>query len=141
MGLDRCLRRVTGTELHPMCGKRSPRAAGRVSWPCGASSGETAWLRDSCLRLSRCAPQDSWPPNLWIKSPLLCSFILLELLSNNASPYRELPFCPVTCIRDALRIPGGAGPYRGIRANMEQTLDSIGLDHHGGASLETAERL
>ena len=70
-----------------------------------------------------------------IKSPLLCSLILLELLSNNASTYRELPFCAVARIRAALLIPGGAGPYRGIRANMEQTLVCIGLDHHGRGHL------
>ena len=64
-----------------------------------------------------------------IKSPLLCSFILLEVLSSNASTCRELPFCPVARIRAALRIPGCAGPYRGIRANMEQTSMRIGLDH------------
>jgi hypothetical protein len=33
----------------------------------------------------------------------------------------ELPVCPVARICASLRIPGGAGPYRGIRANMEQT--------------------
>jgi hypothetical protein len=64
-----------------------------------------------------------------IKSPLLCSFILLELLPDNANTCRELPFCPVARIRAALRIPGCAGPYRGIRANMEQTSMRIGLDH------------
>src|ERR1035441_440701 len=69
-----------------------------------------------------------WPQ---IKSPLLSSFILLELLSNNASTCRELPFCPIARIRGALRIPGGAGPYRGIRANMEQTSGCSGLDHYG----------
>ena len=29
-----------------------------------------------------------------------------------------------------VRIPDGAGAYRGIRANMEQTSAGIGLDHH-----------
>jgi hypothetical protein len=48
-----------------------------------------------------------------IKSPMLCSFFLLELLANNSNTCRELPFCPVACIRAALRIPGYAGPYRG----------------------------
>jgi hypothetical protein len=55
-----------------------------------------------------------------IKSPLLCSLILLELLSSNASTCRELPFCPVAGIRGALRIPDAASAYRGIRATMEQ---------------------
>ena len=65
----------------------------------------------------------------WIKSPLLSSFILLELLSNNASTCRELPFCPVAGIRDLLGIPDAAGAYRGIRANIEQTSVRKGLDH------------
>jgi Diol dehydratase reactivase ATPase-like domain len=71
------------------------------------------------------------PMRLRIKSPLLSSIILLELLSNNASMCRELPFCPVARIRALLRIPSGAGPYRGIRANMEQTSACTGLDHYG----------
>jgi hypothetical protein len=37
--------------------------------------------------------------------------------------------CPVVRLRVALRIPGCAGPYRGIRANMEQTSMRSGLDH------------
>jgi hypothetical protein len=55
------------------------------------------------------------------QNSLLCSFILLELLSCSVSTCRELPFCPVARFRTALRVPGCAGPYRGIRANMEQT--------------------
>ena len=74
-------------------------------------------------------------PNLRIKSPLLCSILLLELLSSNVSPCRELPFCPVARIRAALRIPGGAGPYRGIRATTEQPSMRIGLDHCGRGCL------
>jgi hypothetical protein len=70
-----------------------------------------------------------------IKSPLLHSIILLELLSNNASTCRELSFCPIAGIRGALRIPGGASPYRGIRATMEQPSVRIGLDHHGRGRL------
>ena len=54
------------------------------------------------------------PPNLRIKSSLLCSFIMFELLSNNARTCRELSFCPVARMRASPRIPGGAGPYRGI---------------------------
>jgi hypothetical protein len=46
-----------------------------------------------------------------------------------ASMCRELPFCPVAGIRAALRMPGAAGPCRGIRANMEQTSMCSGLDH------------
>lgn len=34
-----------------------------------------------------------------IKSPILCLFILSELLQNNASTCRELPFCPVSLVR------------------------------------------
>ena len=71
-----------------------------------------------------------------IKSPLLCSFILLELLSNNASTCQELPFRPVAGIRGALRIPDAAGAYRGIRATMEQPRAVIGLDHYGRVPLE-----
>src|SRR5690348_18510816 len=71
-------------------------------------------------QVSTGAPPGTRTPNPRIKSPLLYSFFLLELLSSNAITCRELPFCPVARIRAALRIPGGAGPYRGIRANMEQ---------------------
>ena len=60
---------------------------------------------------------------------LLCSFILLELLSNKTTTCRELSFCPVADIRDWLGIPDAAGVYRGIRANMEQTSMRISLDH------------
>jgi hypothetical protein len=77
-----------------------------------------------------CAARDL-NPNPRIKSPLLCSLILPELLSDNASAYRDLPFCAVARIRAALRIPDNAGPYRGIRANMEQTWIRTGLDHCG----------
>jgi hypothetical protein len=69
-----------------------------------------------------------------IKSPLLNSIILLEQLSKNGSVCRELPFCPVGRIRAALRMPGAAGPYRGIRANMEQASMRTGLDHCAGTS-------
>jgi hypothetical protein len=60
--------------------------------------------------------------------------ILLELLQSNVSRCRELPFCPADGIRGALRIPSGAGVYRGIRANMEQTSGCTGLDHCAKAS-------
>lgn len=70
-----------------------------------------------------------------IKSPLICSFISLELLSSNASTCRELPFCPVACIRAALWIPNGAGAYRDVRANMEQTSACMGLDQCGRGCL------
>jgi hypothetical protein len=68
-------------------------------------------------------------PNPRIKSPLLSSILLLELLSNNASTCRELSLCPVAGIRCALRVPDAAGAYRGIRATMEQPSMRIGLDH------------
>jgi hypothetical protein len=48
------------------------------------------------------APPGTRTPNLRIKSPLLCSFILLELLSNNASTCQDLPFCPTARIRAVL---------------------------------------
>lgn len=51
------------------------------------------------------------------------------------STCRDLPFCPMAGIRGALWIPGGAGPYRGIRATMEQSWGCIGLDHHGRVPL------
>ena len=66
------------------------------------------------------APPGTSTPNPQIKSPLICSFILLDLLSRNASTCRELSFCPVARIRAALWIPSGAGAYRDVRANMEQ---------------------
>jgi hypothetical protein len=68
-------------------------------------------------------------PNPPIKSPLLCSILLSELLSNNDSTCRELLFCPVAGNRCALRVPDAAGAYRGIRATMEQPWAGIGLDH------------
>src|SRR5690242_9240115 len=80
------------------------------------------------------APPGTRTPNPRIKSPLLYSFFLLELLSSNAITCRELPFCPVARIRAALQIPGGAGPYRGIRANMEQPSIAKGLDHYADTS-------
>ena len=82
-------------------------------------------------QVSTGAPPGTRTPNPRIKSPLLSSILLSELLSNNVSTCRELPFCPVNLIRAALWIPGCAGAYRGIRANMEQTSAGIGLDHHG----------
>jgi hypothetical protein len=53
--------------------------------------------------------------------------------SSHAESHRA-DFCPVIRIRGALRIPGCAGPYRGIRATMEQPPAGIGLDHHGRGS-------
>ena len=66
--------------------------------------------------------------NQRIKSPLLHLILLSELVSNNASTYRELPFCPIACIRAALWIQSCAGVYRGVRANMEQPSVLTGLD-------------
>ena len=40
----------------------------------------------------------------------------------------------------ALRIPGGAGPYRSIRATMEQPWGRIGLDHYRRVPLGMAGR-
>ena len=77
-----------------------------------------------------CAPPGTRTPNPRIKSPLLCSFILFELLLSYADACRELPFCPAAGIRGALRMPDAAGACRGIRANMEQTSACTGLDHH-----------
>jgi len=42
------------------------------------------------------------------------------LLSSDASTCHNVPFCPIARIRAALRIPGGARPYQGIRAAVEQ---------------------
>jgi hypothetical protein len=98
----------TGGEQGPLV----PRFAGR-------------WYR------SAAGPGRQACPAARIKSPLLCSLMLPELLSDNASAYRDLPFCAVARTRAALRIPGNAGPYRGIRANMEQTWIRTGLDHCG----------
>ena len=33
MDLDRCLRHLAGTELHPMCGKTQPAARGLLAGP------------------------------------------------------------------------------------------------------------
>jgi hypothetical protein len=57
-------------------------------------------------------------------------------VSNNASIYRELPFCPAARARSALPIPDNAGTYRGIRATVEQPAADIGLDHHGRGRLD-----
>jgi hypothetical protein len=57
-----------------------------------------------------------------------CPLVVGDSHGQSASTCRELPFCPVARIRAALRIPDGAGAYRGIRANMEQTSMRIGLD-------------
>ena len=82
------------------------------------------------------------PPNQRIKSPLLSSIILLEMLSSNASMCRELLFCPVACVRAVLRMPNNAGAYRGIRATMEQPWVRDGLDHYGrGVRLTAGEKL
>jgi hypothetical protein len=74
-----------------------------------------------------------------IKSPLLCSHLLFEIVLSYAGTCRELPFCPVAGMGVPLRMPGGAGAYRDIRANMEQTSVRTGLDHCGWACRGTAE--
>jgi hypothetical protein len=74
------------------------------------------------------APPGTRTPNPRIKSPLLSSILLPELLPSDDSTCRYLPFCAVTRIRGGLRIPRTTGAYRGIRANMEQTSDPRGLD-------------
>jgi hypothetical protein len=49
---------------------------------------------------------------------------------NDTDPCRGLPFCALAAIRGTLRIPDGAGGYRGIRATTEQPSAVMGLDHH-----------
>ncbi len=80
-----------------------------------------------CPETGHGAPPGTRTPNPRIKSPLLHSFILVEMLSFNAGTCRELSFCPVADIRDWLGIPDAAGVYRGIRAKMEQTWVRKGL--------------
>src|SRR2546426_3617242 len=82
-------------------------------------------------QVSTGAPPGTRTPNPRIKSPLLCSILLSELLSSDNDTCRNLPFCAVAPIRGRLRIPGAAWAYRDIRANMEQTWMRTGLDHHG----------
>ena len=76
-------------------------------------------------------------PNPQIKSPLLGSIFLPELLPSDAGTCRYLPFCAVARIRGGLRIPRAAGAYRDIRANMEQTWVCTGLDPMAGESLRS----
>jgi hypothetical protein len=66
-----------------------------------------------------------------IKSPLLNSILLFELMLSDDDTCRYLPFCAAGCILGRLRIPGSAGAYRDIRANMEQSSLRAGLDHYG----------
>ena len=47
-----------------------------------------------------------------LRSPLLCSILLSELVSRDAGTCRELPFCAVARIRGGRRIPRAPGPYR-----------------------------
>src|ERR1039457_3765778 len=75
-----------------------------------------------------------------IKSPLLSSILLPELLPGDDDTCRHLPFCAVARIRGGLRIPRAAGAYRDIRANMERTWMPTGLDHHGRARLNHGRR-
>ena len=63
-----------------------------------------------------------------IKSPLLNSILLYELVPGDDDKCRDLPFCAVACIRGGLRIPGADGAYRDIRANIERTWMRTGLD-------------
>ena len=73
-----------------------------------------------------------------IKSPLLYSSLLPELVLTDAETCRDLPFCAVACIHSMLWIPRAAGRYRDIRANMERTSMRIGLDHPGRRGLVMA---
>jgi len=54
-----------------------------------------------------------------------------DLVGQRAGNCRDLPFRAVARIRGGMRIPGAAGLYRRIRANMERTSTRTGLDHHG----------
>jgi hypothetical protein len=100
-----------------------------AAWP--ARSVLTLLPRVALGREFTGAPLGTRTPNPRIKSPLLSSIIILELLSSDDNVYRYLPFCAVARIRSGLRIPCSAGAYRDIRANMERTYGAKGLDHHG----------
>lgn len=54
-------------------------------------------------------------------SPLLYLIFLLELVLGDTGTYRDLPICADPGISSGLRVPGAAGVYRDIRANMERT--------------------
>jgi len=71
-----------------------------------------------------------------IKSLLLSSILLPELVPGDDGTCRHLPFCAVARIRGGLRMPRTAGLYRDIRANMERTSMRTGLDHHGRGQLD-----
>jgi hypothetical protein len=73
-----------------------------------------------------------------IKSPLLYSILLPELVPTDAEICRDLPFCAVARIHSGLWIPRAAGGYQDIRANMELTSMRIGLDHPGRRRLAMA---
>ena len=82
------------------------------------------------------APPGTRTPNPRIKSPLLSSILLPELVPSDDETCRYLPFCAGARIRGGLRIPRAAGLYRDIRANMERTSLRTGLDHHGRGPLD-----
>jgi len=67
-----------------------------------------------------CAARDSNPEPA-VKSPLLCSILLLHLVSSCAATCRDLPDCTASHESGGRAVPAAAGPYRDIRANMEQT--------------------
>jgi hypothetical protein len=77
------------------------------------------------------SPRSEWVRRQGLKSPLLSSILLPELLPDDDGTCRYLPFCAVARIRSGLRIPRAAGAYQDIRANMEQTSMRTDLDHHG----------
>jgi hypothetical protein len=59
-------------------------------------------------------------PNPRIKSPLLSSILLSYLVTLHAGTCRELPDCAAGRESGGRAVPAATGPYRDIRANMEQ---------------------
>jgi hypothetical protein len=70
--------------------------------------------------MSGCAARDLNPEPA-VKSPLLCSILLLCLVSFCAEACRDLPDCTAGHESGCRVMPAATGPYRDIRANMEQT--------------------
>jgi hypothetical protein len=131
MGLDRCLRRVTGTELHPMCGKRSPWAAGRAGFHghVGLPAGRPPGYGTPACGYRAVLRQILGPRTCGLRVRCSVQILASDLVSDDAGTCRELPFCPAASICGVLRIPDAVRAYRDIRANMEQTSVAKGLDH------------